>query len=179
MTDETIEAPARGRAHRAHDAPLKTGPLYDPPLPRDGVSKPRLHFGRLKTAAGARNDHFVEVPHGVNLATILVPDYWANVATRLRPMDRIEAFCEDGSWEALLRVMFTTANEARLSVIYAVEHEPGAARAISDVYEVRWKGPGAMWAVVRSDTGAVIKDHLFPQAAAVAYLRDHLMQIKG
>ena len=161
-------APAEEKKPRA--------PVPATPRPARGA---QIHFGRVKEAVGARNHYFIEIPTGIDIATVLEPGYWAPCVSKFRPMDLLELFCEDGTWEALARIMFVGRAEVRLSTIYVVEHEKAdAADLVSDLHEVVYKGPGVKYCVVRRDTGAVIKDHLWPQSEAVAFLRDHLRKVK-
>ena len=95
-------------------------------------------------------------------------------------MDLIEAFCEDGSWEAMFRVMFVGANEIRLSTLSIVEHEdPADVAPLSEDYDVTWKGPVAKYAVVNKQNGMIIKDRLYPKSEAVAFLKNHMGRMKA
>ena len=149
------------------------------PLPPVEVRAPRLHFGRLREAAMARMHYGADIPSGTALKTILAPDYWAHYANTLKPQDLIEAFWEDGSQEADLRVMFVGRAEARVALrSHTVYDKTSEADVQSDDYEVKWKGPGAKFAVVRRDTGVVIRDKLFPKSEAIAYLRENLLRMR-
>ncbi|HDZ73697.1 MAG TPA: hypothetical protein ENH55_13210 [Aurantimonas coralicida] len=192
---EGIETAVKGdpegvetHAEPPHAATVKPGspppePQPQPPAPAQVAPVPvqaaRLHFGRLKEAEHARRTLFADIPAGTEIATILEPGYWAHHTASIRPMDLIEAFCEDGSWEALLRVMFVGRVEVRVSPIHVVQHEQAdVADLTSDLYVVKWRGPGAKWGVLNRDTGEVIKDRFYPKSQAVAYLRDHLRKMK-
>ena len=144
------------------------------------TSGPRLHMGRITEAVHQRNHWFADIPAGVTMETIMRPDYWAHHAQFLRPLDQIEAFCEDGSWEALFRVMFVSVAEVKLSIIYSVEHDSSDEEEVaSDLHEIKWKGPALKFCVVHKGTKEVIKDHLYPKQEAMAYLRKHLTDLKG
>ena len=141
--------------------------------------RPRLHFGRLKLATGTYRHHFADIPTGTDPAMLLEPDYWEHLSRVIRPLDKIEAFCEDGTWEAMFRVMFVGRAEIRLSPIYEVHHDQTKAGDLSsDLHEVRWISPSKKWGVVRRDTGAVIRDELYPKSQAVAFLQHHLSKLK-
>ena len=175
-TTESPEAPAKPKPAATKPAKPKVNPLYRIPLQADGP----LHFGRLKLAASARVERFADLPAGVRPERLMDPAFWKHFAREIQPNDKIEAVCEDGSWEGLYRVMFVSQNEVRISPIYVKEHDTGdQAEVESDLYEIVWKGPGAKFAVVRKDNGAVIKDRLHPKSQALAFLREHLGRMKS
>lgn len=140
----------------------------------------RLHFGRLQEAEQARRHHFADIPAGGKVDDLLDPKYWRHHVKVIRPLDLIEAFCEDGSWEAMFRVMFVGANEIRLSTLSIVEHEdPADVAPLSEDYDVTWKGPVAKYAVVNKQNGMIIKDRLYPKSEAVAFLKNHMGRMKA
>lgn len=144
------------------------------------ISGPRLHMGRITEAVHQRNHWFADIPAGVSMETVMRTDYLAHHAQFLKPLDKIEAFCEDGSWEAMFRVMFVSVAEVKLSTIYSKQHDLGDAEQVqSDLHEIKWKGPAMKFAVVHKATGEVIQDHLYPKAEAMNYLRKHLTDLKG
>lgn len=166
------ETPQPASGPRKIASPV-TGPRLV--LPNQG----KLHYGRLQRYAAACNVWFADVPSGTTPEKMLDPDYWANfVVAELRPRDEILCFCEDGTWEASYRVMFVGKAEASLSLIRLTYHDETAAQVESDTYAVIWRGPTARWSVVLKGTGEVVKDRLYPESAAHAYLRDHLSRMK-
>ncbi|KKM04207.1 hypothetical protein LCGC14_1766540, partial [marine sediment metagenome] len=142
------------------------------------IKSSRLHFGRLKQTSAAHKDHFADIPAGVDFKTALQPSFWAHHVRDLRPLDTIEMFCEDGSWEALCRVMYVGEAEANLKKVYYVEHGATEEVSASEAYEVKWKGPGAQFCVVRKEDGKVIQDKLYPKDKAQAYLANYLKSMR-
>jgi hypothetical protein len=146
------------------------------------VSQGKLHFGRLKEVEHVRREWFMDVPAGIMLDDVLKPGYLVNFTKNLRPLDRIEAFCEDGSWEAMLRVMFVGQTEVKTRVIYRLDtSEPGDDNVapLSETYDIIWRGPVLRFCVINTVTREIIKDHLYPRAEAMQYLRQHLHTMKA
>ena len=144
------------------------------------VSQSKLHFGRLKEIEHVRRDWFMDVPAGVVLDDVLKPGYLAHYTKTLRPLDRIEAFCEDGSWEAMLRVMFVGQVEVKtrvISVLNTVETDNVA--PLSDAYDIIWRGPVLRFCLISTVSREIIKDRLYQRAEAIQYLRQHLQTMKG
>jgi len=132
----------------------------------------------MKQIEHARREMFADIPAGTRIEEILQPTYWAHYTRELKPLDVIEAFCEDGSWEASFRVMFVGTVEVKLSLRWKAEHQPiQVDEAESDIYQTKWRGPKCKWSVVRKDDGKVIADGLFPKAEALNYMKNHLRAV--
>jgi hypothetical protein len=89
-------------------------------------------------------------------------------------MDLVEAFCEDGSWEASYRVMFVSRTDMKLSRRWYIEHDPGSSESVSQEFEVAWISPVTKFAVRRIDDHTVVKDGFWPESEAHLFLRNHL-----
>lgn len=142
------------------------------------IKSARLHFGRVKPVQSVHRTMFADIPAGTDFKTVLRPEYWAHQTRELRPLDLIEMFCEDGTWEALCRVMQVGEVEAKLSPIYFVQHETQSADD-SDEYEVKYISPSIRYVVRRRDTNAILKDHLQTKSAAYDWLQRHLKDMKA
>lgn len=140
---------------------------------------PRLHFGRLQAVGHARREMAADIPAGTTLETILEPSYWAHHTRDLRPGDVIEAICEDGTWEASLRVMFISTAEVKSVVRWKAEYDMVEPGIDSDTYEVRWINIGKKYGVVRRDDGSVIKDGFYPIEQAHGFLKSHLSEMRA
>lgn len=141
--------------------------------------RPKLHYGKLKEADHAYRRLFAEVPSGVDIDTVLNPDFWAHYTRDIRPMDVIEVFCEDGSWEGVLRVMSVGTVEVKVKLRSVTEYETDEEPEVEDdLYWIRWKGPAAKFAVVNKESGETIKDHLYPKSEAYAFMRSHLQSMR-
>lgn len=137
-----------------------------------------LHFGRLQEIGHARRELSAIIPAETSLEVILEPSYWKHYTRDIRASDVVEAFCEDGSWEASLRVMFVSASEVRMALRWKVSYEEVDIPAESDTHEVAWKGPHWKWAVIRKDDGQVLEKGFGQKSEAFNYLRKHLAQLK-
>lgn len=144
----------------------------------DHAKVTRLHFGKLLPVGHARQELAASIPAGTPLETILEPTYFGHYSRQLRPGFIIEAMCEDGSWEASLRVMFVANGEVRAAVRWQTEYEPEEVRVESDTHEVKWINIGKKYGVVRKDNGEVIQDGFYPEDEAHKFLAKHLANLK-
>ncbi len=135
----------------------------------------RLRNGALTTIEHSRRELFADVAAGVTFEQVLDSMYFGHFLRMIRPLDVIECFCEDGSWEAKVRVMFVGDVEVITSPIYYVQHDAIDPKDLQDdVFEVQWISPSLKWAVVHKATGERVADGLFPKAAAVQQLRTRM-----
>ena len=141
-------------------------------------AKAKLHGERLQLLENSYRTWSADIPSGTTLETVTQPYFWVHHARLIRPKDMIIAFCEDGSWEADLRVMFVSPTEVKVGVKLYVQYDSETVEELpSDLHEVAWKGPGLKFCVVHKKTGAIVRDRLYPKSEAIAFLRSHLRQM--
>lgn len=153
-----------------------------PPAPSEpekpkGPSVVALHMSRIKLAEGARQVHSVDVPAGTAPDMLTNPLYWRHVMHTLTAGDQIEARWEDGTRELWLRVLYLSPVGAKVSRILEVEHE-AIGEEETDNFAVVFKGMGQKWCVVRTDTKTVLKDHFPARSEAMAFLAQHLRDMR-
>lgn len=144
----------------------------------DKKHQPALHFGRLTSASHKWNEYAAIIPADTPKEAVLDPHYWKHYTRDLKPSDIITCFCEDGSWEASYRVMFVSKAEVKISLRWEASHEAYEPEADSETHEIKWVSPTNKFAVVRKDTGEVIKEGLYPKSEAYDYLRRHLQHLR-
>jgi len=113
-------------------------------------TKRKIHPSRFGSADQKRNIWHVVPEDGTVFDDVLAPVYWAHLASRLRPTDRIEVHAEDGSYFAELVVRSVGNLHAKVQVIRKIDFDV-AVEAATDIagHEVMWKGPHHRHAVVR------------------------------
>lgn len=134
---------------------------------------------RVNLAEYRRQEWVVTPEAGVTLQNLLDPTFWSHVSGRMKPMDIVEVFIEDGS--AYYRMMVTSCNRiaANLIVLYskdltAEEQEtfntPVASAANN--YEAKWQGPAEKWIVLRTKDKAKVKTGFGSREEAEAHIKD-------
>ena len=133
--------------------------------------KKSVHPSRFRPTEVARNSWFVVPEVGTPLTTVLEPGYWAHIAARLRPNDRIEVDAEDGSWTALLIVQSVSRLAATVAVLFSRELAPPEAAPLPEDLRVVWKGPMHKHAVVRTtDDKTILQSGFDSKATALAWM---------
>jgi hypothetical protein len=145
-------------------------------LAKEPVARPQLNTTRFKGSEYERTVWVVTVEEGVTSDDLERPDFWAHVANRMRPFDRIEVRADDGSYFAELLVIAVDRNWAKVKGLMFVQlneeatgYAPGSADHI-----VKWRGPHRKWSVVRKSDNAVLKEECQTQAEATLWLNGHL-----
>jgi hypothetical protein len=123
-----------------------------------------LELRRLKLIASSASDlgnyWAAIVPTGVTVDTILQPEFWANVADKIRPADSIEA-TNDGL-DFLARFFVRSVGRARVSValIQHVEFDALPENSEPAAHRIKFGGPHNRWCVERIADGKTVKDNL-------------------
>lgn len=140
----------------------------------------RIHASRVCELTHAERAWFVDLPAGLTPETVMAQDYWAHVAQQFKRKDLIKVFCEDGSWEGEYRVFRVNPPEMLIKPIRITVWEAAPAAIAEDTgsYKVQWNPGIKSFAIIRKDSGAVIKDGLYPKSDAEAYLAKHLSEMK-
>jgi hypothetical protein len=114
---------------------------------------------RMKSAEYERNVWVVNAEHGTIVNDVLEPAYWAHVAQKLRPYDRIEVRVDSGEWLLELMVLGCDRNWARVHVLHRYELGPVEAELpAAQKHKVEWKGPQLKWCVIRvSDSEIIVR----------------------
>lgn len=129
----------------------------------------------LSAAEFAVTAYFHQPAAGVAPEAVIDPEYWAHVASTLRPGNRVEIFAEDGSWWGMLIVRAAGATDAVVQWLDLVSlgKEQNDA-VVNAAYEVKWRGPKALWGVVRRSDSAVLQDKFPVRERAEEWLADHM-----
>lgn len=121
---------------------------------------------RLKSAEYERNLWVVNAEYGTTIDDILNPMYWAHVAQKLKPYDRVEVRIDSGEWLLELMVLGCDRSWAKMHVLHSHQLAPvdeGLPQAAR--HKVEWKGPQHKWAVIRIADGEMIFKGLDKAAA--------------
>ena len=170
-----------------HDKPARPAPPVRPgrPVPRPvvlpGRDMTKLPYGRLHEDGQKWGRKQVIIPADTPYETIISPEYWVRYAKDIRPLDVIECFCEDGTWEARLRVMSVERAAVHVAPVFHVKHDRSDEIEIETetmTHEVVYRGAQLKFCIVHKPTGRVVKDHLFPKDQAIYHLRDFERQFR-
>jgi hypothetical protein len=134
---------------------------------------------RMRPAEASWRTHAVLVESDVMQATLLVPGFWANVASRLRPLDRLEVMDDGANWLCVLLVRAVSEREAVVAPLWRAELQSAAtlSEPVGDAMRPRWGGFGHRWTVVQGD--AVLRSGMASREEAETWLRSHLKALAG
>lgn len=114
------------------------------------------------------------------LEALLAPEYFANVANKMRPYDKIYARVDTGEWYAELLVVSCGRAWAKVVILQQIDFTSKEVEIIprdgSDDYSIKYKGPHLKFCVIRNSDREVIKDHLDTQAEANGWLSSFLIK---
>jgi hypothetical protein len=138
----------------------------------------KLERNRFHTGESARLSYLADIEQKHSPETILNPAYWGNVSGQLRPRDRIEAWCEDGTWfselvvlevgRAYVRVWQLT--HYKLTTTDVAQSQDARLRG----FEVYWRGHHHKFSVKRLSDNEVIHTGEPDRNAANTWVTEHL-----
>ena len=149
-------------------------------LPEAAIEAPRatppvgpLLRSRLSGADYFRTVHVACVEQGTSEDRLTDPDFWKMVAGQLQMNDRIEVYCEAGSFfaELMVRTVGTNIDSVQMLRIHHLsEAKPPNADDLD--YEVKWLGAYTKYGIVRKSDKAVIRENILTEEVAYRELRD-------
>lgn len=125
----------------------------------------------LKEAEYRRTVFEIVLDPGTEFDDVLKPAFWAHVARRLKPRNRIEVHAADGSWYAELMVRSASHVSAFVSPVHHVTFDDMKAEAddLGD-YLIKFRG-AAKWSAIRNADKAVVVEGLASRAEVMAWLK--------
>ena len=108
---------------------------------------------------------------------LLVPEYWAHVAEKLRPFSRIEARADDGSWYAEYIVLEASRRWARLHMLSShnlTTSDVSLSQAKFAEYLVQHRGPERQWSVIRRSDSEMLHEGEQTESGAYRWLSERI-----
>lgn len=140
----------------------------------------KLTMNNMQEADFTRNIFAITPEQGTTLQDMLKPEYWAHVATKLRPNSRIEVVAEDSTWFAELFVVSVGRTWAQVSLLRFVELTESVVPAIpSAKFVIKWRGAKHKHCVMRVADNAVLHDGFATAADANKWMVEYEAQIEG
>lgn len=148
---------------------------------------PEARPGSLEVALDASITWRYLAPAGTTLDQCQRPDYWRNVVRELgqqrvlgrHAWNRIEIICEDGTWEAELRVLSVSDGLVQTRVIreWHVPAKGGRKPSVPDGYKIEYV-PSNGWRAL-DPNGQIIAASLSIEDDAVRAAAGHARKAKG
>lgn len=133
---------------------------------------------QFKLAEQYRQFWIATIPADHTLEDAMRPEYWRNVASKIRHYDHIECYAETGAFYAELLVVGKAMNSVKTVPIVHVDLN--AAMGTIDMgeelksYEIRFGGPTNGFRVIHKPANAVIKERLMSEDEARSWLIDYI-----
>lgn len=136
------------------------------------ISLTPLLRSRLHPGDSFRRVLVAVVPYGTTEEQLMNPAFWSMVASQLSINDRIEVYCEAGSYFAELMVRGVGVNSVSVQMLRIhVLTEPQMEQREAPLF-VRYGGAHSQWQVVRKSDKSVVREHLPTQDVAEREMKD-------
>jgi hypothetical protein len=127
-----------------------------------------LSANSINLAEHARNIWVVRSEYGVTREDIEKPSYWAHIAAKLRPRDRIEVLADGGEFYAEYLVMSCDRTWAKIVPIVYLDLTKVSvvsgdqADDVMNSYEIKHRG-AKRWSVIRKSDRAVLQEGMMTE----------------
>jgi hypothetical protein len=138
----------------------------------------------MQGAEFAINQWAIEVENGISLSRVMQPAFWAHVASKLRPWDKIFVRPHEGHWYAellvteasrnwakvhLLKDWALTTNDVAQTLVSMQEHLAAGMKEL----EVKFRA-SHQWCVLRRADGSILVENLTSREGAHAWVIEHM-----
>lgn len=131
-----------------------------------------LRESMVRVARQTRVVYSVQAPAGSSVEDIVKPEFWINIAPKLRPCDQLEVIPEDMAYFARLMVVDVNSLGVYVKVLDFVEIDTNVPSEAELSYEVKWAGPVDKFRVMRTSNNEVIERGFATKAEAHNYIKN-------
>jgi hypothetical protein len=129
-----------------------------------------LQNNRLKLVCSSASDvgnHWaIVVPADVTIETVLLPEFWSNVAPQLRVADTVDVHGDGRDFYAKLYVRDVSRARVSLGLIQHTTFDALAESSEPRAHRVKYAGPHSKWVMERIADGRIMKDGCETKEAA-------------
>ena len=127
---------------------------------------------KLNRGGQANNEWFVTAEANTPVESVFDPSFWAHVAERMRPYDIVVVAVDDEAWFLQAIVRSTMPQSVFLKALpgYPMPLEESLDMTFADQYEVKWRGPHALWSVMRLSDNKPVAEKMQSREAAHRWL---------
>ena len=172
MSQEQTAMPEPKKAAAAGGAPASDGGDKVVPIAKAQPKKIAMVDFQLNVAGQMYNTWLASVAVGVTERDCLQPEFWAHVARKINPMDRIEVWAKDGAWFGEFRVIFSADREARVQKVQKVDIDANLTDDINKdpEYLAKWIAPPVKYGVIRKSDGEIVAKNFATVAHAELWI---------
>lgn len=136
-------------------------------------------FMNVPLASHAYSTHAVTVPKLLSPEVLESPDMWRHCAKSLRAGSEVRVTALDGSFYALVYVVYVRGSDALVRVIHYTELEVvDYSITANQPYYVELR-VGSNWCVVKRETGEILFGDFPSQSKAYQALEDHIRALRS
>lgn len=132
---------------------------------------------RVQMAEHGRNIWLITAEGGEYQEDFLQPEYYANVAVNMRPMDHVEIRCDDGSFWGEYLVIAADRQWAQVMELRSHRLVQALQQPTDKRFRVEYKGPHLKHSVIRLQDSAVLHEGEQTASGANRWLEDYIRTI--
>lgn len=128
---------------------------------------------RIREQEFIRNLWIATVEAGTTKKDVMEPDFWAYVAIKFKPYDRIEIRTDDSEWFGEFLI---TSCDRTFATLFELSYYKLGTKAVPSkhsLYEYKWGGPYGKHGIVRTSDSAMMVNKLDTKKEALDWLTQH------
>lgn len=138
----------------------------------------QLNPSRMKQGEYERTVWVATVEQGVGREDLKDPSFWAHVANKLRPWDKLEVRADDGTFYSEYLILACDRAWAQVhELMYASLTTSDISLTQADTLQLKFRGPHLKWSVIRTADGAVLKEQCQTKDEASAWMDGHIKTV--
>ncbi len=140
----------------------------------------KINQNRMKSGDFVRTLWVATVEMGVTREDIKDPGFWSHVASQLRPYDRMEVRCDDGTFFAEYLVIAcerTYAKVKELSWVSLTSKDVAQTQEDREEFSYKYRGPHSMHSIIRKSDNKVMVEHKATKEDAMKWLSEYKQTI--
>lgn len=138
---------------------------------------PILSPVRFQSAEHGRQEWLATAESSDHPEDFTKPEFWANVAARMRPLDHVEVRTDDGAFWGEYLVVACDRQWAQLHALREVRLAQAIKQPTDKRFRVEWKGPHLKHCVIRTQDNSILHEGAQQAAEASRWLEDYLRTI--
>lgn len=111
--------------------------------------------------------------YGVTFDDLFDPLYWAAVAPKVKPMDKIYIYPEGGAYYAELLVTAVTSRSVMLKKLIHLDLDAGVEDFADPEYSITYRNPDTKFVIMRTADLSILKSGLHSKEDAQIWLAEH------
>lgn len=133
----------------------------------------KLNIRDLQAREAAQNQWMVKAPEGATIEDVINPIFWTHCTNRINALDEVRVISFDGSWYAIVLVVFADGADVRCRLLSLHElDEVTESTVAEELFKISWGGPSQLFRVIRKADNLVVQSGFLTRKEAIRWVNE-------